>query len=269
MPRLSRPLLAAVALLVTALGAGACSATPAPATPAVPTAAVDADHIIDLELTGDLKIKQAGQQVSTIPVRQGDTYTFRVTNTGGVEHDFLDRVGCRPERGGRRVAWHPALEPGHSGVPAHVRQPRSPRLRLHRARSLRTDEGRLRHPAMTQLATDAICYRDAYLGSVEARILAVDADDGPTVVLDRTVFYPGGGGQPADRGLILRMADGRTWIVTGARKDGGAVVAPARACFGRTAPGRRPRPGGPRLGPPPLVDAHAHRPPRLVRGGLA
>jgi len=55
----------------------------------VPTAAVDADHIIDLELTGDLKIKQAGQQVSTIPVRQGDTYTFRVTNTGGLEHDFL------------------------------------------------------------------------------------------------------------------------------------------------------------------------------------
>ncbi len=55
----------------------------------MPTAAVDADHIIDLELTGDLKIKQAGQQVSTIPVRQGDTYTFRVTNTGGVEHDFL------------------------------------------------------------------------------------------------------------------------------------------------------------------------------------
>jgi uncharacterized cupredoxin-like copper-binding protein len=89
MPRPSRLLLAAVALLVTALGAAACSSPPAPTTPAVPTVAVDADHVIDLELTADLKIKQGGQQVSTIPVKQGETYTFRVTNTAGLEHDFL------------------------------------------------------------------------------------------------------------------------------------------------------------------------------------
>jgi misacylated tRNA(Ala) deacylase len=77
---------------------------------------------------------------------------------------------------------------------------------------------------MTALATDAICYRDAYLGSVEARVVAVDADAGPLVVLDRTVFYPGGGGQPADRGLLLRASDGRRWTVTGAKKDGRAIV---------------------------------------------
>jgi len=77
---------------------------------------------------------------------------------------------------------------------------------------------------MTALATDAICYRDAYLGSVEARVMSVDADDGPSVVLDRTVFYPGGGGQPADRGLLLRASDGRTWTVAGARKDGSSIV---------------------------------------------
>ena len=77
---------------------------------------------------------------------------------------------------------------------------------------------------MTQVATDAICYRDAYQGSVEARVVAVDAEAGPLVVLDGSVFYPGGGGQPADRGLLLRTSDGRSWTVAGARKDGGAIV---------------------------------------------
>ena len=43
-------------------------------------------------------------------------------------------------------------------------------------------------------------------------------------MLDRTVFYPGGGGQPSDRGLLLRAADGRTWTVTAARKVEGEIV---------------------------------------------
>jgi len=38
------------------------------------------------------------------------------------------------------------------------------------------------------------------------------------------VFYPGGGGQPADRGLFLRAADGRTWTVRAARKAGAEIV---------------------------------------------
>ena len=78
---------------------------------------------------------------------------------------------------------------------------------------------------MTRVATDAICYRDAYLGAVEARVVAIeDAEDGPLVVLDRTVFYPGGGGQPSDRGLMLRAGDGRSWTVAGAKKDGSSIV---------------------------------------------
>ena len=70
--------------------------------------------------------------------------------------------------------------------------------------------------------SDNLCYTDAYLRSVEATVIAVEPADG-SVVLDRTVFYPGGGGQPADHGW-LRAGDGRTWDVRGARKSGDDVV---------------------------------------------
>ncbi|HEU0237384.1 MAG TPA: alanyl-tRNA editing protein, partial [Candidatus Limnocylindrales bacterium] len=71
-----------------------------------------------------------------------------------------------------------------------------------------------------------LCYSDAYARSVEARVVAVDmsAVAAPMVVLDRTVFYPGGGGQPPDRGLLLRATDGRTWTVRSARKADGEIV---------------------------------------------
>jgi misacylated tRNA(Ala) deacylase len=70
-----------------------------------------------------------------------------------------------------------------------------------------------------------LCYTDAYARSVEARVVAIDDADGVArVVLDRTVFYPGGGGQPSDRGLLLRASDGRTWTVKAARKVEGEIV---------------------------------------------
>jgi misacylated tRNA(Ala) deacylase len=73
---------------------------------------------------------------------------------------------------------------------------------------------------------DQVCYRDAYARVVEARVLDVAAADGggPLVVLDSTVFYPGGGGQPSDRGAILRTSDGRAWTVRGAKKVGGEIA---------------------------------------------
>ncbi len=72
---------------------------------------------------------------------------------------------------------------------------------------------------------DEVCYRDAYARGLEARVLEVAADDGPPlVVLDATTFYPGGGGQPSDRGAILRTADGRQWTVKAARRVGGEIV---------------------------------------------
>ena len=70
-----------------------------------------------------------------------------------------------------------------------------------------------------------LAYTDAYARSIDARVEAVDAGwEEPLVVLDRTVFYPGGGGQPPDRGLLLRATDGRSWTVRAARKSGGDIV---------------------------------------------
>jgi len=72
---------------------------------------------------------------------------------------------------------------------------------------------------------DEVAYRDAYARTTEARVLEVAASDGPPlVVLDRTQFYPGGGGQPSDRGVILRTGDGRRWAVRAARRLGGEIV---------------------------------------------
>ncbi|MEX2183369.1 MAG: alanine--tRNA ligase-related protein [Chloroflexota bacterium] len=74
---------------------------------------------------------------------------------------------------------------------------------------------------------EQLCYSDAYARSVSARVRHVEAgpaDGAALVVLDRTVFYPGGGGQPSDRGLLLRATDGRTWTVRTARKVDGEIV---------------------------------------------
>ena len=72
---------------------------------------------------------------------------------------------------------------------------------------------------------DEVCYRDAYTRSLETRIAEVTTADGPPlVVLEATAFYPGGGGQPADRGTILRTDDGRSWTVRAARRVGGELV---------------------------------------------
>lgn len=69
--------------------------------------------------------------------------------------------------------------------------------------------------------TEAIFQRDAYAAECEATVVAVD--DGK-VVLDRTVFYPAGGGQPGDRGE-LELDDGRRLAVADtARGEGGAVL---------------------------------------------
>ncbi len=65
------------------------------------------------------------------------------------------------------------------------------------------------------MSTDALFRRDAYLQSCDAVVTHI-SDDG--IELDRTVFYPLGGGQAGDSGTLV-MADGTRWCVLDARKS--------------------------------------------------
>ena len=63
--------------------------------------------------------------------------------------------------------------------------------------------------------SENLCYGDAYLRSCTARVVETDGD---AVLLDRTVFYPGGGGQPPDTGRL--RADGQSWTVRSVSRRG-------------------------------------------------
>lgn len=65
------------------------------------------------------------------------------------------------------------------------------------------------------MQTDQLFSTDAYLRRCEARVLDIDPD-ARRVALDRTVFYPGGGGQPPDAGT-LTWGDGEAQVVKAAR----------------------------------------------------
>lgn len=60
----------------------------------------------------------------------------------------------------------------------------------------------------------------AYVRTFRARVVALPPG---AVVLDRTYFYPAGGGQPCDRGT-LRRADGREVRVVDVTKSGASVL---------------------------------------------
>jgi misacylated tRNA(Ala) deacylase len=66
--------------------------------------------------------------------------------------------------------------------------------------------------------TELLFRDDGYLRSCPARVVGVD---GRGIRLDRTVFYPMGGGQPGDCG-VLRLASGETIVIADTRKGEGA-----------------------------------------------
>ncbi|MEC9366278.1 MAG: alanyl-tRNA editing protein [Chloroflexota bacterium] len=67
--------------------------------------------------------------------------------------------------------------------------------------------------------TEILCYDDSYLQDFEAVVTDVV---GSGIVLDKTVFYPGGGGQPCDTGTI-KWQGGSTEISKVSRVEGKLV----------------------------------------------
>ena len=73
--------------------------------------------------------------------------------------------------------------------------------------------------------TEKYFERDAFRTESEGIILAAEADTktgGGRIALDGTVFYPEGGGQPADRGT-LTLPDGTVLHVTDVHEQGGVI----------------------------------------------
>ena len=66
-------------------------------------------------------------------------------------------------------------------------------------------------------------YRDAYLREASGRVASINERGG--IVLDASVFYPTGGGQPGDSGL-LRWEGGEARIVTTVKAAGCPVLVP-------------------------------------------
>lgn len=66
--------------------------------------------------------------------------------------------------------------------------------------------------------TELLYHQDAYLKHFQAKVLAVSEE---AVVLDRTAFYPGGGGQPCDLGLL--RDEGAQWQVIRVQRREGRI----------------------------------------------
>lgn len=75
-------------------------------------------------------------------------------------------------------------------------------------------------PYDRRVPTDLLYATDAYLRTFDARVTTIDEGQ-RRVVLGRTAFYPGGGGQPADEG-VLRWHGGQARVAEVGR-DGGVV----------------------------------------------
>ncbi len=67
--------------------------------------------------------------------------------------------------------------------------------------------------------TEELFLKDAYLERFEARVVGLN---GREAILDKTAFYPGGGGQPADKGT-LGVGPVRASVVD-ARREGAGIV---------------------------------------------
>ncbi len=68
---------------------------------------------------------------------------------------------------------------------------------------------------------EALYLDDSYMNEFEAEIKSVDRER--FVVLDKSGFYPDGGGQPHDTGKMIRLQDNEEFPVEYVRKSGGNI----------------------------------------------
>jgi misacylated tRNA(Ala) deacylase len=80
--------------------------------------------------------------------------------------------------------------------------------------------GRSTNPAPPELAATELFAVDAYATEFDARVTEVDTDN-HRIRLDRTAFYPSGGGQPYDLGTIETPAG--DLAVSAVRREAGAI----------------------------------------------
>lgn len=76
---------------------------------------------------------------------------------------------------------------------------------------------------MTSIAPTEIVFRDKpYLPTLDATVVGIGEKGG--ILLDRTIFYPTGGGQPGDRGVLVWGNGTETGIATTVWEDGAKTV---------------------------------------------
>ncbi|VVC01295.1 Alanyl-tRNA editing protein AlaX-M [uncultured archaeon] len=68
----------------------------------------------------------------------------------------------------------------------------------------------------------ALYLNDSYLKSCKSKVVAVK--EGKFIVLDQTIFYPRGGGQPCDTGKLVRIGDGAEFPVASVAKAEGNIL---------------------------------------------
>ncbi len=67
--------------------------------------------------------------------------------------------------------------------------------------------------------TRLLCLEDSYLRECDASVVSAS---GKEMVLDQTVFYPRGGGQPSDTGEITK-GDGKSRVLEAIKRDGKVI----------------------------------------------
>src|SRR4051812_25350085 len=69
-------------------------------------------------------------------------------------------------------------------------------------------------------ATELVYHLDSYAQELDATVVAIDEETN-AVALDRTILYPGGGGQPYDFGTLTSANS--SWQIEPGKKQGSAV----------------------------------------------